>query len=75
MNTFRDVIDCWQSNQILADDIGEKLGTVRKWRVRDSIPPDKWEAVIDMARRRRIKGITAQLFIRLAARRNGNQAA
>ena len=77
MDTFRDVIKAWPgtSAETLADDIGEKPATVRQWGLRDSIPADRWEAIIDMARRRRIKGITAQLFIRLAARRNGNQAA
>lgn len=61
MHTYRDVIDSWPSISDLASDIGEKPVTVRKWRTRNSIPADKWEALLKAAKKRAIKIDAAQL--------------
>lgn len=72
MNTFREIIDAWPSAFTLADDIGEREGTIRQWRHRDRIPSTKWRAMIEAAKRRRISGITPARLVDLAAEKNGN---
>lgn len=52
VQSFRHIIGLWPSPDALAVDIGAKVETVRKWRQRDSIPADRWLAVIDAAKAR-----------------------
>ncbi len=49
---FTDVIDLWPSARALAEDVGEKTASVHKWRQRDSIPGDKWLAIVTAAKQR-----------------------
>ena len=49
---FSDVIDLWPSARVLAEDIGEKTASVHKWRQRNSIPGEKWLAVVSAAEQR-----------------------
>jgi hypothetical protein len=45
--THAAIIDLWDSDQQLADEIGSKLETVRKWRQR-RIPSDWWPKFVDV---------------------------
>lgn len=65
ISDFRDIIDSWASMTELAGDLGEKHGTVRKWRQRNFIPPRKWRALIVAARGRKIS-ITESDLVRIA---------
>lgn len=67
-NSFREVVDLWSSPDALAQDIGAKVETVRKWRQRDSIPAEWWLAVIAAARKREAV-LTAGEMAEMAARR------
>ena len=68
METFTDIIDLWPSTAVLAEDLGEKPARVRKWRQRNSIPSSEWVAIIDAAKRRKLRGVTAEKLTQLASR-------
>jgi len=57
METFRDVIDAWPRQYMLAKDVGRTAANVSLWRTRDNIPPAYWLTVIEAARNRGIAGI------------------
>lgn len=64
-HTFASIIALWPSVSDLAGDLDEKLDTIRKWRQRDSIPSEKWLALIDAGQRRGI-AITAYQLAEIA---------
>ncbi len=66
MRSYRDVIDQWPSVSELASDIGEKAFTVRKWRTRNSIPAEKWDALLKAAKKRGFS-MNADQLMKLAA--------
>ena len=68
METFIEVIDLWPSVMDLAVDAGVEYPRAQSWRQRDNIPPKHWNAVIAAARRRKIRGVSLQLFANLAER-------
>lgn len=74
MQTFKDVIGRWPSPDILAERIGAKPETVRKWRQRNSIPAEWWTRIIEVAREERIR-ITAEQLADMAARSDSEAAA
>ena len=59
---FRDIIDCWPDTYALAEDVGYKQDSVRKWRERNSIPVEAWAAMLNSKTARK-KGITAVKLI------------
>lgn len=69
MDSFRAIINRWDSAELLAIDLGEKGGTVRQWRARNSIPPTHWLPLIAAAKRRGYSGINLNLLATLAAER------
>jgi len=66
--SFADVIDAFGSCAALGAEIGENTGTVRQWRNRNRIPPDRWLGVAQAAKRCSERRITVALLARLAAR-------
>lgn len=66
--TFREIIALWRTPDVLADEIGVKRETVRKWRFRNAIPPAKWLAVIGAANAKGIP-LTTMDFAVIAARK------
>lgn len=50
----------------MASDVGASLAAVRKWWFRNSIPSDKWKAVLG-TRVARDKGLRAEMLAELAA--------
>lgn len=69
MESFVDVIALWPSLSALADDLGLPYGVVKQWRMRNSIPAERWQSLIAAAQVRDIAGITADSLAALAARR------
>ena len=66
METFAAVIDSWPTVVAFATDTGTDLATAYKWKQRNRIPAKAWGGVIAAAKRRKIKGVTADRFILLA---------
>jgi hypothetical protein len=66
--SFVEVIDAFGSCAALGEEIGEKVGTVRQWRNRNRIPPNRWLGVAQAAKRCGASHITVALLARLAAR-------
>lgn len=67
--TFADLMDQWPNDEELARAVRVKGGRVRKWRARNSIPPEFWNVIIADAAHRRIPEVTAQLMADLAEQR------
>jgi uncharacterized protein YjcR len=67
MRTFKEVIDLWPSVDELAEDLGKKPNTVRKWRVRNSVPADEWMRLIQSARARGIERVNADALAKIAS--------
>lgn len=67
IKSFRDVIGLWPSKEALADDISAGLAAVNKWWQRNSIPSDRWAAILS-TERARASGLTSDTLISLAAR-------
>lgn len=44
--TFPDILNLWPTSSALADEIGEKPTTIRKWRERGRIPASAWPALL-----------------------------
>lgn len=58
MQSFTEVIARLGGPEAVAPIIGAKADTVRKMSERDSVPPEYWPALIDVARDKRVRGIT-----------------
>lgn len=65
--SFKDVVALWGSPDVLAGELGVSVFAARKWAYRDSIPADKWSAILSTPVARE-NGITAELLTRLAGR-------
>lgn len=79
MQSFRDVIAKWPSIEALADDVGAKPVAVLKWRVRGTIPPRYWPALVRASLVREIAGVThdklEEFFANQQAAQRGQSAA
>jgi hypothetical protein len=69
MNSFSEVLALWPTLSELAADLDLPYGVVKQWRRRNSIPSDKWQALVLAAQRRGHRRITAELLTSIAARR------
>jgi hypothetical protein len=49
MQALQDIFGLWPSISVMAESIGAKTDTVRKWKKSGRIPEDSWEVVIDAA--------------------------
>jgi hypothetical protein len=71
MQSFRELIGCWESCEAMARDLGlggEHAGLrVRQWKRRDSIPAELWRRVEAAAHQRGLQDITVGLMADLAA--------
>lgn len=71
--SHRDIINAWSDLRVFADDIGVKFNTARGMHARSSIHLRYWDAVIDAAKRRKIRGINQTVLRQLALVRRGRQ--
>lgn len=65
--SFRDVIALWPSKEAMATEIDVRAPAVSKWWQRDSIPAERWSAILS-TRVARDAGITSDVLTKLAAR-------
>jgi hypothetical protein len=67
INSFRALIELWETREAMASDISAKASAVSKWWQRDSIPAEWWSPILatETAFKSRLK---ADTFIDLAAR-------
>lgn len=68
VQNFRDVIDLWESADVLAAEIGATRAQVRKWKQRDSIPADWWLRVVAAAKLKFEAELSTDTFAGFAAR-------
>jgi hypothetical protein len=68
MKTFHDVIALWPSISALAADAGVTYGVAKQWRRRNSIPADRWAALVTAGQARGLD-VSADLFAGIAHRR------
>lgn len=68
LKSFRDVIELWETRELLAGDVGgASASQVSKWWQRDNIPSEWWMRVLSTEKAHGA-GITSDLLARLAAR-------
>jgi hypothetical protein len=67
INSFRALIELWETREAMATDINAKASAVSKWWQRDSIPAEWWSPILatETAFRERVR---ADTLIDLAAR-------
>ncbi len=75
MKSHREIINKWGSPLVLAADIGmgEKPNPVYKWRKSGRIPPHRWLAVSEAARKRGWPDITVELLDFLDSQASADQ--
>ena len=73
METFTDVLDAFPEGALVEDRVAD-AGKLAVWRHRDTIPPLEFPAVVESARKRRIKGITLDLLHGLLTNKKGRAA-
>jgi hypothetical protein len=62
MQALGDIFRIWPSLNAMADDLGEKYDTVKRWRHRGRIPDRAWPQLIEKAARREQLVTAAQLL-------------
>lgn len=67
--THADIIALWPTAADLARAIGEKPDTVRRWRLRSSIPAWHWQAIDEAARTSGIRNVTVKRLYETAPKR------
>lgn len=70
MNTFSDLIDRWDSVSAFASEAGVSYGRAAQWRRRNSIPSERWNAVIAAARARGFADVTLDRLADMAQARS-----
>lgn len=58
MQSFTEVISRLGGPAAVALILNAKVDTVRKMAERDSVPTEHWQALIDVARDKRVRGVT-----------------
>jgi hypothetical protein len=67
INSFRELIELWETREAMAADIGAKASAVSKWWQRNSVPAEWWSPILatEVAFKSKIR---AETLIELAAR-------
>lgn len=52
--THVDIINLWPSMPVLAFEVESNLGAVKQWKIRNSIPSNKWVKLVEAAQSRDI---------------------
>ena len=58
VTSFSEIISFWPSVSALSDDLGVPYQTAAAWKQRDSVPAERWPALITAAHKR---GLTITL--------------
>lgn len=65
--THIQIIDSWPNLSAFASDIGVEYGTAKAMRRRGSIPAKYWNAAVNKASGRKIKGVTLSSLAKASA--------
>jgi hypothetical protein len=68
MYTHREVMKLWPTRAALARELGISDKLVYAWYRRDSIPPRHWHYLAQVARKRGLSDVTADLLAAIKAR-------
>lgn len=66
METFAEIIDRLGGYAVVAAEMKIRPTTVQSWRTRRSIPPADWLAVVELAERKGVPGVTLDRLAELA---------
>lgn len=55
----------WTSYAAFARSVGVSEGAAQQWRIRGSIPPEYWPAVVEAAMRDGVAGVTVQSLLEM----------
>ena len=69
MDQTKDIIRLWPSRAALATDCGVRVGVVKQWERRNSIPSAYWAATVAGALTRGIPNVTLECLAQVAAQR------
>jgi hypothetical protein len=71
MKSVKDLIALWPapSMSTFARDCDVEWMTAHQWRRRGSIPPEYWSQLVNVAKARRIKGVSIDALAALRARK------
>lgn len=69
IRTVDDVIEAIGGTSAAAGICGTVKSTVSSWRARSAIPADKWQSILDEARRLGRNEVTAEALARIHAKR------
>jgi hypothetical protein len=67
INSFRALIELWETREAMASEIGAGSSTVSKWWQRDSVPAEWWVAVLS-SKPAKAAGVNAEALAALASR-------
>lgn len=68
MQTSSELIERFGGAAQMAAEIDVPANTIRQWAARDSIPAWCWQAIVEVAKRRAIDGVTLEVLADMAAR-------
>jgi hypothetical protein len=66
VTTFREVIDLWPSQRLLATSLGAPHASVRGWRARNTIPARWWSRLLDAAAQHGVRGLDYTILAKIA---------
>jgi hypothetical protein len=75
METFADIVDRLGGYAVVAAEMKMRPTTVQSWRARNSIPPSDWLAVVELAKRLGVPGVTLDVLAKIAKPRTRKRAA
>lgn len=83
-HSFVDIIEAWPNDppdrprpgplprfRLFADDLDIPYKTALAWRSRDNIPARYWRRMVNVAKRRKVKGVTFECLAMIAGREVG----
>lgn len=68
MHSFTDIIAQWETVEAFRQDMGVPYQRARKWRDRNNIPPNYWQKLICVSRKRGVKGVNAETLTKIKGR-------
>jgi len=69
MDTHAAICELWENDRAMATDVGASPFVTQKWRLRDSIPGEWWQAVVDAAGRRGFSAVTLDQLAAIASKK------
>lgn len=66
MDSFSDLIGSLGGSAAVSRGINERQGTVRQWRLRNSIPPEYWPRIVSFAKDHQKPEVTLEVLVNLA---------